>query len=98
MPIVKAKSGVFCDTCKDAYGWTRDENGRTIPHPKARAQAYITTISETHYGKEPVIRSLCYSCLDASSKWHDGSVWTLASQLEFAKTHRNGQQLSMAGL
>jgi len=93
MPIVKAKSGVYCDTCKDKYGFVKDEQGHSVPHPKGRRQAYSTIISETHYGKEPVIRSLCYPCIDDASRWHDGSVWTLAEQIQYAKDNRNGQQL-----
>lgn len=97
MPIAKAKSGVFCDTCKDRYGWARNADGKVIPHPKGQRQAYITTISETHYGKEPVIRSLCYSCLDETSRWHDGTVWTLEAQMKYAKQYRKGQQLTIGG-
>jgi hypothetical protein len=94
MPTTKAASGVFCDTCKDKWGWVKDETGKTVPHPKGRKQAYITTISETHY-KEPVIRSLCYPCLDETSKWIDGSTWTLQAQIQYAKDNRNGQQLTI---
>jgi len=96
--IKKAASGVFCDTCKDRYGWARSADGKVIPHPKAQRQAYITTISETHYGKEPVVRSLCYQCLDETSKWHDGTIWTLAEQTQYAKDNRKGQQLTIGSM
>jgi hypothetical protein len=98
MPIVKAASGVYCDTCKDRFGYIRNEAGQTVPHPKGRRQAYSTIISETHYGKEPVIRSLCYSCIDDASRWHDGSIWTLAEQIQYAKDNRNGQQLRIGSM
>jgi hypothetical protein len=98
MPIVKAKSGVYCDTCKDRWGYAKDETGRTSLHPKAMKQAYSTIISETHYGKEPVIRNLCYPCMDESSRWHDGSIWTLADQIQYAKDNRNGQQLRIGSM
>ena len=98
MPIIKAKSGVYCDTCKDKWGWVKDERGVSVPHPKGRRQAYSTIISETHYGKEPVIRSLCYPCMDESSRWHDGTVWTLADQIQYAKDNRNGQQLRIGSM
>ena len=98
MPIVKAASGVYCDSCKDRFGYIRNEAGQTIPHPKAQRQAYSTIISETHYGKEPVIRSLCYSCIDDTSRWVDGTLWTLAEQIQYAKDNRKGQQLRIGSM
>lgn len=98
MPIVKAKSGVYCDTCKDRWGYVKGDDGRSVPHPKGQRQAYSTIISETHYGKEPVIRNLCYACMDDSSRWHDGTIWTLADQIQYAKDNRNGQQLRIGSM
>lgn len=97
MPIVKAKSGVFCDTCKDRWGYVKGDDGRSTPHPKGRRQAYSTIISETHYGSEPVVRSLCYPCMDESSRWVDGTVWTLADQIQYAKDNRTSQQIKIGG-
>jgi hypothetical protein len=98
MPIVKAKSGVYCDTCKDRFGFVKDEFGRSVVHPKAMRQAYTTTISETHYGAQPVVRSYCYDCLHETSRWHDGTVWTLEQQTQYAKDNRNGQQLRIGSM
>lgn len=97
MAITKARSGVFCDYCKDQYGYTREEStGRSVLHNKAKKQAYITVVSETHY-KEPVIRHYCYTHLQELSTWHDGSIWTLEEQIAYAKEYRKGQQLTIGG-
>lgn len=92
--IRKAASGVYCDTCKSAYGQYRDKQTNELRwHKNAIRQAYVTTISETHTGKEAIIRSYCYQCVQDMSIWADGSVWTLAEQIQYAKDNRN--QLSI---
>lgn len=95
MPIVKSKSDTWCDGCKDAWGQIKDANGRTTWHEKARRQAIVTTISETHQIGDPIVRSYCHDCLQEASKWHDGSTWSLSEQIEYAKKNRAGQQLEI---
>lgn len=97
MPIKKAASGVWCDNCKLQWGWVKEADGTSIPHPKGRRQAYSTIISETHHGKEPIVRSYCYQCIDEMSRWHDGTIWTLAEQIQYAKDNRPGQQIKIGG-
>jgi hypothetical protein len=95
--ITKARSGVLCDYCKDAYGWYFDtETKKNRPHPKALKQAFVTITSETS-PKEPVIRSYCYSHVQELSTWSDGSIWTLEEQVKFAKVNRRGVQLTIGG-
>ena len=95
MPIVKAKSDTWCDNCKDAWGQIKNSTGQTIWHKNAIRQAVVTTISETHLKGEPIVRSYCHSCLQETSKWHDGSVWTLQEQINYAKQYRQGQQIEI---
>lgn len=95
MPIVKAKSDTWCDTCKDAWGQIRDASNKQIWHPKAIRQAMITTISETHLLGEPVVRSYCHDCLQEASKAADGSIWSLSEQIEYAKQNRQNQQMEI---
>jgi hypothetical protein len=97
MPTARAKSGVFCDTCKDAWGQIKDQNGKWTWHPKAMRQAMVTITSETH-PVTPIIRSYCHSCIEQNSKWHDGSTWTIQQQIEYAKVNRPGQQLTIGGM
>ena len=95
MPVIKPKAGTYCDYCKDAWGTVRDDQGRTQWHKEAMKHAYITTISETHLTGAPVVRSLCHSCLQESQRWNDGSIWTIADQMAYAKENRQGQQLTI---
>lgn len=92
--IKKAVSGVYCDVCKAQYGQYRDKATNELKwHKNAIRQAYVTLISETHTGKEPIIRSYCYSCVQENSKWSDGTVWTLAEQVQYAKDNRHQLKL-----
>jgi hypothetical protein len=95
MPVIKAKSGVYCDYCKDEWGTVKDDQGRTQWHKLAMRQALITTISETHLQGEPIMRSFCGTCLQLSSRAADGSLWTIEEQIQYAKDNRVGQQLSI---
>ena len=95
--IKQAKSGTLCDMCKEIFGLWRTNGKEQVPNARGRRQAYITTISETHTGKAPVIRSLCYDCVQEASKWVDGSTWTLQEQIDYAKKYRQASQLHIGG-
>jgi hypothetical protein len=97
MPTVKAKSGQWCDICREAWGQIKDQNGKLVWHPKATRQAMVTITSETH-PKDPVIRSYCQSCIEENSKWADGTTWTIQDQIEYAKVNRPGQQMRIGGM
>jgi hypothetical protein len=36
--------------------------------------------------------------MDDASRWHDGTIWTLADQIQYAKDNRNGQQLRIGSM
>ena len=80
--ITTAKAGVFCDYCKDAWGGRR-VNGVFTWHEKAQRQAVVTITSVTIKAKGTV-RSYCGECRNLVSNWPDGTVFTLAEQVEAA--------------
>ena len=80
--LTKAKSGVWCDYCKNRFG---------VTSPKGMTQAAWTVHSELpkSHGRK---RSYCNDCVIDVSKWADGSYFSLDQQIEYAKTNGNTKQ------
>jgi hypothetical protein len=74
--ITKAPAGRYCDYCKAQWGRLKDDW-----HPKAKVQAVIICISETHLGKQNE-RAYCETHRADISTMADGSVWPLVDQME----------------
>ena len=71
--LTKAKSGIWCDYCKDRYG---------VHNPKGQIQASWTIKSELPQSKGRE-RHYCYACAREVQTWADGSIFTLQEQGEF---------------
>lgn len=74
MTLSRAKNGVWCDYCKVRFGTS---------NPNGQKQASWTT-SCKRFGKE-IVRSYCQTCANEIQTRHDGTVWTLADQIDYAK-------------
>lgn len=73
--IVKAPEGRWCDYCKSQWGKVKGDW-----HPRAKTQAVVLCISETHLGENNE-RAYCLDHRAELSTWHDGSIWSLADQM-----------------
>lgn len=78
--IREAARGVWCDYCKDRYGWNAQLKDWNL---KAKAQAWVTIVSESERGKGNN-RSYCLTCANDLTIWHDGSVFTFNQQADLA--------------
>jgi hypothetical protein len=74
--IIKAPAGRYCDYCKAQWGRVKEDW-----HPKAKTQAAVICISETHQGKNNE-RAYCEDHRTEISTMPDGSVWPLVDQME----------------
>jgi hypothetical protein len=74
--IIKAPVGRYCDYCKAQWGRVKEDW-----HPKAKTQAAVICISETHQGKNNE-RAYCENHRAEISTMPDGSVWPLVNQME----------------
>jgi hypothetical protein len=74
--IIKAPAGRYCDYCKAQWGRLKDDW-----HPKAKIQAVIICVSETHQGKNNE-RAYCEEHRAEISTMADGSIWPLVDQME----------------
>ena len=79
--IREAVRGVWCDYCKDKYGWNAQLRDWNL---KAKKQAWVTVVSESQRGNG-IRRSYCLECANEITTWHDGSIFTLNQQCEAAK-------------
>jgi hypothetical protein len=79
MPIVKAQPGRYCDMCKAQWGKVKNEW-----HEKAKTQAVVVCVSETHLGQANE-RAYCDEHRTELSTWHDGTIWSLADQMEYGR-------------
>lgn len=86
--LTKAKSGVWCDYCKNRFG---------VTSPKGMTQAAWTVHSELpkSHGRK---RSYCNECVIDVSKWADGTYFSLDQQIEYAKTNGNITQGVLNGI
>jgi hypothetical protein len=71
--LTKAKSGIWCDYCKDRFG-TNNVRGQQ--------QASWTIISELPQSKGRQ-RHYCYTCARDVQNWADGSLFTLQEQGDY---------------
>jgi len=74
--IIKAPAGKYCDYCKAQWGRVKEDW-----HPKAKTQAAVICISETHQGKNNE-RAYCEDHRAEISTMPDGSIWPLIDQME----------------
>lgn len=77
--IVKAPEGRWCDYCKSQWGKVKTEW-----HPRAKTQAVVVCISETHRGEHNE-RAYCADHRAELSTMPDGSIWPLAEQMAEGK-------------
>lgn len=77
--IKNAPEGRYCDICKAEWGKIKNEW-----HPKAKTQAAILVISETHRGMNNE-RAYCLHHRSELSKWTNGEIWPLVDQMAYAK-------------
>jgi hypothetical protein len=77
--IVKAPEGRWCDYCKSQWGKVKTEW-----HPRAKTQAVVVCISETHRGEHNE-RAYCVDHRAELSTMPDGSIWPLADQMAEGK-------------
>lgn len=77
--IVKAPEGRWCDYCKSQWGKVK-----TDWHPRAKTQAVVVCISETHRGEHNE-RAYCVEHRAELSTMPDGSIWPLADQMAEGK-------------
>jgi hypothetical protein len=72
--LSRAPRGIWCCYCKMRWG-TDTLRGQT--------QA-IWQITSKRHGKV-VVRNYCHACAMEAQTWHDGTLWTLQEQIEYAK-------------
>jgi len=72
--LIKAPAGQWCDYC--GLKWGKD-------HVNGQRQAVWQTI--TKRGSNVIRRSYCYSCAMEVQTRHDGTIWPLKDQIEYAK-------------
>ena len=88
--ITRAPAGRYCDYCKAQWGRVKDDW-----HPKAKTQAIVVCISETHQGKNNE-RAYCEAHRAEISTMADGSVWPLNEQMEVGRKLINGRAAEKA--
>ena len=90
--ITRAPAGRYCDYCKAQWGRLKDDW-----HPKAKTQAAVICVSETHQGKNNE-RAYCEAHRAEISTMADGSVWPLNEQMETGRKlliHRAAQKAQL---
>jgi len=80
--IIKAPEGRYCDLCKAQWGRIKNDW-----HEKAKTQAVVVCISETHRGQNNE-RAYCEAHRAEISTMADGSIWPLHDQMEAGRKLR----------
>jgi len=73
--LSRSPKGTWCDYCKLRWG---------TDSPKGRTQA-VWTVTSKRAGGKLVLRHYCHSCAMEVQTWHDGTIWTLKDQIDYAK-------------
>lgn len=73
--LSRSPKGTWCDYCKLRWG---------TDSPKGRTQA-VWTITSKRAGGKLVLRHYCHNCAMEVQTWHDGTIWTLKDQIDYAK-------------
>ena len=72
--IIRTPRGVWCDYCRMRWG-ANDARGQ---------EQAVWSIRSVRHGKV-INRHYCFGCAKEAQTWHDGTMWTFAEQLEYAK-------------
>jgi len=86
--IRQASPGIWCDDCKDVYGWDKQVNDW---HSRAKSIAFVTIISESERGQGRV-RNYCADC---SMKYQMESGLNFQQMLDLAKGRIKSEQVAL---
>lgn len=88
--ITRAPEGRYCDYCKAQWGRIKNDW-----HPKAKTQAVVLCISETHQGQNNE-RAYCEAHRAEISTMADGTIWPLHDQMEAGRKLLKARALAEA--
>lgn len=88
--ITKAPEGRYCDYCKAQWGRIKNDW-----HPRAKTQAVVLCISETHQGQNNE-RAYCEAHREEISTMADGSIWPLNEQMAAGRKLRRDKAAERA--
>jgi hypothetical protein len=78
--IRQAQAGIWCDYCKMQHGKNKDGSWRLA----AQSPAWVTIISESPRARKGSVRHYCRRCAMEVQQWHNGEIFTLMEQVEYA--------------